>query len=308
MRDMGNLRAAPCAAFGLALLASGAGCARREPSSAALSASATVASSAPEPAASAPVVSPIPQELVDRTLNPNHLPVYDGPTGSVEGTILVTGPASPDNHVEAHSCPAAIDIYGKLFREGTPGTPGGPRPLADAIVIAVGYGGYYLAEKNPVKSINISVNCGYPERSIAMTYGQRIEVANASKYPFAPMIDTDPSPAVMMAAPLGAGDPIRLYPRRPGHSVMGDLMQTYVREDLYVLRHPLHAVSGLDGHYRIDGVPVGKMSVAAQHPTVNSQAQAQVSIEAGVVQRVDLTLEYSPKAPQPTDKHDLILR
>jgi hypothetical protein len=312
MRVLGRPFTARAALACAVVSAASLGCARREPSSAAISGSATAASPAPDAAApeeSTAVTSPIPKELVDRTLNPNQLPVYDGPTGSVEGTILVIGPPSPDARIDTRSCPAALDTYGKVFREGTPATPDGPRPLADAVVIAVGYGGYYLAEKSPVKSVKVNVNCGYPERSITMTYGQRLEVANASKYPFSPMIDTDPSPAVMMAAPLGAGDPIRLYPRRPGHSVMGDLMQSYVREDLYVLRHPLHAVSGIDGHYRIDGVPVGKMSVAAQHPTVGSQAQAPVTIEAGVVAKADLTLEYAPKAPAKTDgKRDLILR
>jgi hypothetical protein len=202
-----------------------------------------------------------------------------------------------------------MDTYSKLFREGAPAADGS-RPLADAVVIAVGYGGYYLAEKNPAASVTISANCGYPQRSIAITYGQRLEVSNASRFPFAPMIDTDPTPAVMMAAPREAGDPIRLYPHKPGHSFMGDLMQPFVREDLYVLRHPLHTVSGLDGHYRIDGIPVGKLSVAAQHPTVGSQAQAPVTIEAGVVQKVDLMLTYAPKAPSanPDAGRDLILR
>ena len=247
--------------------------------------------------------------MIEAAVNPNHLPVYNGPTGSVEGTILVIGPPSPDMKVDSTQCPAALDTYGKLFREGTPATPNGPRPLADAVVIAVGYGGYYLPETSPAKQLTIQANCAYPTRTITMTYGQRLEVSNASKFAFAPIIDSEVSPAVMMAAPLGAGDPVRLYPRRPGHSAMADLMQPFVREDLFVLRSPLHAVSGLDGHYRIDGVPVGKMSVRVQHPTVSSQAEAPVEIVANVVQKVDLTLEFAPKAVKAEDiKRDNILR
>jgi hypothetical protein len=66
-----------------------------------------------------------------------------------------------------------------------------------------------------------------------------------------------------------------------------------------VLRYPLHTVSDLDGHYRIDGVPVGKMSVRALHPTVASEAQAPVDILANVVSKVDITLEYAPNAKKP---------
>jgi hypothetical protein len=292
-----------------ASLAAGAGCARRETSSAALATASSAVVEAGAPDAAVATVSPIPTELVDRVLNPTHLPAYDGPTGSVEGTILVTGPASPDTPVNTVQCPAALDTYGKLFREGVPAVPDGPRPLADAVVIAIGYGGYYLPEKSTTESVEINTRCGYPTRTIAMTFGQRLEITNASKYPFAPMIDSASSPAVMMTAPLKAGDPIHLYPSLPGHSTLTDLMQPFVKEDVYVLRHPLHAVSGLDGHYRIDGVPVGVMSVAAQHPTVKNQAQAPVTIEAGVVQKVDLTIEYAPKAPSKLDgKRDLILR
>jgi hypothetical protein len=284
------------------------GCSRHESNSAAPAGSSSAAvASAAAPAASTP--SPIPQQVIDAMVNPSHLPAYDGQTGSVEGTIYVIGPSAPDVKVDSTRCPAAIDTYGKLFREGTPPNPGEARPLGDAVVAIFGYGGYYLPEKSPAAQVQAGVACGYATRTLAITFGQRIEVTNQSKYPFAPMLEGDSSPAVMMAAPLGAGDPIKLYPRRPGHLAMGDLMQPYVREDLYVLRNPLHAVSGLDGHYRIDGVPVGKLTVGAQHPTVASEAKAPVEVLPNVVTKVDITLEYAPKAAKAdATKHDMMFR
>jgi hypothetical protein len=278
----------------IATLVGGAGCSRHD----------GTPSAAPAPSSSVAAAeagadegrSPIPKELVDSVVNPEHLPAYTGPTGSVEGTIVVVGPSSPDVKLDVTQCPAALDTYGKLFREGTPATPGGPRPLGDTVVIAVGYGGSYVPERQPAKQVTISPNCSYPTRTITMTFGQRLEVTNESKVPFAPRIDSDLTPAVMMAAPMGMGDPIRLYPRRPGHAAMGDIMQPFVRQDVYVLRYPLHTVSAVDGHYRIDGVPVGKMVVRALHPTVASEAQAPVEIVANVVAKVDLTLEYAPTA------------
>jgi hypothetical protein len=289
-----------------ATLVGGLGCSRHDSTSVAPSSTA-----APGPSSSAVAAagdadasdtkSPLSKELVDSVVNPQHLPVYSGPTGSVEGTILVIGPAAPDVKVDTTQCPAAIDTYGKLFRDGTPAAPNGPRPLADAVVIAVGYGGYYVPESRQAEKVSIGLNCAYPKRTITMTFGQRLEVSNQSKYPFAPMIESEVSPAVMMTAPLGMGDPVRLYPRRPGHTAMGDLMQPFVRQDLYVLRYPLHTVSDGDGRYRIDGVPVGKMSVRALHPTVGSEAQISVDIAANVVAKVDLTLEYAPKAPKADD-------
>jgi hypothetical protein len=237
---------------------------------------------------------PIPRESIDSVLNPRHLPQYDGPTGSVEGTVVVTGPAAPTLHVDAAKCPAAIDTYGKLFREG-PRRPDGSRPLADAVVVVVGYTGYYLPEREPAVRVVIGPRCGYSSRTIAMTFGQRLEVANQSTLLFGPLIDQDHLPAVLMAPPLEKGDPVKLYPRKAAYMTMSDQMQTFVHEDLYVFRHPLHAVTDLDGHFRIDGVPVGTLKVGVHHPGANADSEASVDVVANIVQRVDLTVTYAPK-------------
>ena len=274
------------------------GCDRghREPTSSASDAStasgATEADGSPEA-----YTFPIPKEGVEAMLNPNHLPAYDGPTGSVEGTVYVTGPLAPDIRLDAHACPAAIDTYGKLFRAGISAQPDGIRPLADAVVVVVGYAGYYVPEHNDAVRVTIGKNCGYPSRSIAMTYGQRLEILNESAVPFAPAIEREFSPAVMMAPPHAAGEPIRIYPRKAEYSAMTDRMAPFVREDLYVFRHPLHAVSDLGGHYRIDGVPVGKLTVGVRHPGVGASAEEPVEVVANVVQKVDLTLTYVPRRP-----------
>ena len=297
--------------FGAAAVACGAlsvaGCAHHDAPSAtnpeASSASAAASASSAQPESNLA----IPKEAIEAALNPGHLPEYSGATGSVEGTISVIGPPSPDVKIEGNvnKCPAAVDIWGKLFREGgAPTEPNGPRPLADAVVAVTGYQGAYVPETKPAVPITIGVDCSYPARAIAVTFGQRLEITNLSRAPFAPIMDAEASPAVMMAAPLGAGDPIRIYPRRPGYSVMGDLMQPYAKEDVYVLRFPFHAISARDGHYRIDGLPVGKLTVGAQHSTVGSQASAPVEIVPNVVQRVDLTLQYAPEANKAQSQKD----
>jgi hypothetical protein len=241
---------------------------------------------------------PIAKELVEAALNPNGLPAYSGPTGSVEGTVYVTGPASPDVTVDAtRGCPAAIDTYGKLFRSGTPAHPGDPRPLADAVVVVMGYSGFYIPEREPAKKVVIGENCAYPGRAITMTYGQRLEVMNDSTVPFAPTIEDQFSPAVMMAPPRRAGDAVKIYPRVPGFAALTDRIQLFSRVELYVLRQPLHTVSALDGHYRIDGLPIGKLTVSARQAGVGSEVAAPVEVVANVVRQVDLTLIYAPKPP-----------
>jgi hypothetical protein len=253
------------------------------------------------PAASAEAGAPegFTKENLDAVLNPQGLPAYAGPTGSVEGTVTITGPASPSVPVDASKCAAALDTYGKLFRDGTPATPGGPRPLADAVVVVVGYSDYYVPEKNEAQKITLGVGCGYPSRTVAVTFGQRLELTNQSTFLFAPLIDAYSTPAVMVVPPHGTGDPVKIYPQRAGHFIMTDRLVPYIKEDLYVFRHPLHAVTDKNGHYRVDGVPVGSLKVGVFHPGANASAEIPVDVVAGKTATTDVKLVYKPAGPPP---------
>jgi hypothetical protein len=255
-----------------------------------------VPTGASAPAASASAAGfPIPSASVALVLNPEGAPPYTGPTGSVEGTVTVTGPPAPDVPVSTVRCPAALDTYGKLFREGKPDAPGGPRTLADAVVVVTGYVGFTMPEKNDAVKVTIGTNCAYPTRTIAITYGQRLEIANRTPQMFAPFIDQASTVAVMVAPPLEAGDPVKLYPTMAGYFTLSDRMEPFVKEDLYVFRHPLHTVTDTAGHYRIDGLPVGKVKVGVHHPGVDADAESPLDVVAGTVGKVDLVLTYKPK-------------
>jgi hypothetical protein len=262
----------------------------------------SLASATPSADAAASTASfPIPRPSVDGVLNPGGLPAYDGPTGSVEGTIRVEGPPAPEVPANVSRCPAALDTYGKLFRAGPPASPNGPRPLADAVVVVTGYSGFYVKEKNDAVHVTISAQCAYPSRTIALTYGQSLEISNQTGLLFAPLLEQGNSPAVMVAPPHENGEAVKIYPVQAGYFALTDRLEPFVHEDLYVFRHPLHAVTDTAGHYRIDGLPVGKLKVGVHHPTVDADAQAPVDVVAGVVQQVDLTLTYKPKPKAKAD-------
>ena len=294
MRTLFVRFAIPVGAAALAALPVACRSASTEAAPPAATSSAPAASGAPD-ASSAKPSFPVPQASVDLVLDPEGFPPYDGPTGSVEGTIRVEGPPAPDVPVSTSQCPAALDTYGKLFREGRPETPNGPRALADAVVVVIGYTGFYLRDPNDSVHVTISPQCAYPSRTIAITYGQRLEITNQSKLLFAPAIDASTATAVMVAPPGQNGDPVKLYPDKAGFFALTDRMQTFVHEDLYVFRHPLHAVTDAAGHYRIDGLPVGKLEVGVHHPTVDADARSPVEVVAGLVVNVDRTLTYKPK-------------
>ncbi len=243
-----------------------------------------------------PLAMPVPS--IEAVVNPGGAPPYTGPTGAVEGSVLVKGPDAPDvPDVSAPLCPAAMDTYGKLFRAG-PARPDGLRPVADALVVVTGYSGYYIPEKERAVRVTITPNCAYPTRTIAMTFGQWLEVSNDSKQPFGPYLDYVVQGAVRIAPPGQAGDPAKVYPPRAGHFVMRDRLQPYAREDVWVFRHPLHAVTDLGGHFRIDGVPVGSLKIGADLGAIESKARADIDVRENVVQNVELVLTYEPK-PHP---------
>ena len=133
-----------------------------------------------------------------------------------------------------------------------------------------------------------------------MTFGQRLEVKNLTKDFWTPQLEPTHVPALMMATP--GGDAVKLYPKIAGHYYLVDHDRKWAKDDLYAFLHPLHTSSAVGGTYRIDGVPVGKVTVNTSHPRISGEASKEVEIKPGVVTRVDLTLDYkTPAAPPASD-------
>ncbi|WP_146653004.1 hypothetical protein [Labilithrix luteola] len=258
---------------------------------------ATGSASAPAPTA-APTVpdggalnaTPLPVEEVAKMVNPSKLPVYTGPTGSIEGTITIEGDPAPETPANFSECPGAAKIWGHAFREGEKG-PNGARALQDAVVVVTGYKGF-VPEKEEAEPVVID-GCGYEKRTVTLTFGQRLEISNRTKEYWTPMLEPGSNLVMMMAPPKG--DPVKIYPKKPGHWLVIDHDRPYAVVDVYAFLHPLHASTDAAGHFRIDGIPVGKLKVGAMHPRVNSNAETEVDIRENVVQKVDLVLHNDMK-------------
>ena len=193
--------------------------------------------------------------------------------------------------VDFSTCPAAARLYAKVFREG-PAGPDGSRPLADAVVAVTGYGGSFLPERKEAASVTIE-DCAFNTRTVAMTFGQRLEVGNKMPDLWAPILAQAPMPVLMMST--SHGDPVRIYPPHPGYFTLVDKENhSWAQADVYALLQPLHDVSDERGHYRIDGVPVGKLKVSARLRVLQREASAEVEVLANVVQKADLVLHYTP--------------
>jgi len=236
----------------------------------------------------------IPASAIEAMVNPDHLPPYSGPTGSIEGTVSVTGdPPADVPDIDTSRCPDAKQIYGKAFRTGAK-LDDGSLTLADALIVVTEYPGGFIAEKSQSKNVVIA-GCAFDKRTIDMTFGQKLEIVNHDPKGFyAPVLSNMSMPAVMIPAPNG--DPITIYPEKPGYARVTDRLGSALAGDLYTFQQPLHTVSDVSGHFRIDGIPVGSSKVSARLRTINNNVTKPIEIHDGVVARIDLVLAYKAGA------------
>lgn len=237
-----------------------------------------------DPDASPVNATPIPTASVAAAVNPQSLPAYTGQTGSVEGTVTVKGAPPRDTPHTYYKCPDAEKTWGKAFREGE------GRALADAVVAVTGYEGFYIPEKEEAKTITIE-GCAYEKRTLTLTYGQRIEVKNEASDFWTPTLEPGSNLVLRMATPKG--DPVRIYPKKPGHYILSDRDRRYAEVDVYAFLHPLHDVTSIQGKYRIDGVPVGKVKVNARHPRIDDEKTVELEVKPGVVHKVDFVIDHA---------------
>jgi len=244
--------------------------------------------SASAPSVSALAPAPIPRERVQAVVNPKGVAAYAGPAGTVEGIVRIEGPEAPKLDLKIPTaCGDALATYSKLFREGT------GRTLADALVTVTEYEGY-VPSKREVTTVPIR-GCAYDTRTIAMTFGERLEVANRdTRFSYLPQLHGSRHAVDVVAVPKG--DPVRLYPTEVGRYVLGDGMaRHWMQADVFVLKYSTHDVTGLDGKFRIENVPVGKARVTAYLPALDVAVDREVEVKEGEPTVVELTLRHEPK-------------
>ena len=227
-------------------------------------------------------------EVVAQAVNPKGEPPYAGPVGSVHGTVRVSGDAAPEVPVPGlvpGKCEEAKAFYGKLFREGP------ERTLGDVLVAVTEYKGF-LPAKGPVKTVTVR-GCALESRTIAMVFGQRLEVRNRGGEAFVPELKGGRQPALIVAMP--GGEPVPLYPHHVGQYELTDSSHAFVSADVFVLKYPTVAVTGIDGKFEIRDIPPGEVLVSAHLPRTKKTVSQRVTIVGGEAAEVDLTIPFEAK-------------
>lgn len=236
---------------------------------------------------------PVASALILSTNNADGLPVYAGRAGAVEGFVKAIGlpPLDATNPPPPPSdkCAESRAMYMKAFRVGPDGA------LADAIVGATGYEAY-VPPKGDAKTVHIK-GCAFDTRTLALTFGQRLEVRNHDREAYLPHLNGARNPALMVAMPNG--DAVRIYPREPGRYLLtDDIKHPWMATDVFVFKYATHDVTGADGRYRIEGIPEGRVKISVWHPRIGQTIEKVVEVRGGeTVKGVDFEVpNEAPKA------------
>lgn len=237
-----------------------------------------------------PIGIPEEAEEVIKKVNPKGEAPYSGPTGTLRGTVRLDGSPPPDVGLSVPaSCSAAAATYGKLFRVGP------AKALADTLVAVTHYQGFVPAASAVVR-IPIR-GCALEKRTLAVTFGQRIEVNNLdTREPYQLYLDGSSMKTPPEASP--GGPPIAFFPKQPGHYTLRERrMSALALADVFVVAYPTHDVTGPDGRFEIKGIPVGKAQANAYLPAIDKVMNKEIEIKAGD-NTTDFILVYGgEKAP-----------
>jgi len=223
----------------------------------------------------------------------------DAPVGTVIGYVrLEPGavvPMYPETAI-AHEplrpreAPGALPVEcaGAALEARMPVTMNERRGLSGMLVTASEFRRYRPAKP---KAHHVRIErCALRPQAIAMTQGDRLVLENFDAFPFAPLYGPayEAKPLVRGARLFVPTTPATIEPL----SCSSDA--PCGRSDVFVLRHPVHVLTDVQGAFQIENFPAGEqVRLTALHPLFE-ETETTVWVEPGQQVRVELTVR--PKA------------
>jgi hypothetical protein len=227
------------------------------------------------------------EDKVRQVVNANNHKPYDGPTGTIAGVVKASGDANlelPEALAKMdQNCTTSRRTFGYALREGQ------GRTLADVLVAVTEYTGFIPEKEEEV--VVIGEGCAWNARTVAMTYGQYLSVIGKDNRPYVPELLGQKMPAQLFVLPTAP--PVKIPPQKPGRYVLVDSMRLYNKAEVFVLPYATHDVTGVDGRFTIEGVPVGKVRVNALLPQTMEVVEKQIEVKEGKTTELEFSLPFS---------------
>jgi plastocyanin len=167
--------------------------------------------------------------------------------------------------------------------------------LRDVLVrIKVGTAGTHTAPATP--AVITQTECMYTPRVVGVMAGQKLEVRNGDPT-FHNVRGTLGKQILWNLAHLSGGEPhVRSDLGKPGEIVALHCdVHPWMAAWAVVSDHPYFTVTGADGSFTLDGVPAGKYTLEAWHPTLGLRT-AKVTVKKGK-KAAKATFSFAAPAP-----------
>jgi hypothetical protein len=158
----------------------------------------------------------------------------------------------------------------------------------------VGVTGYdsFVPAAGPSTKV-VAKDCSFGTKTIALTFGQQIDVINKGPAAVSPNLLGDRGGVLLISIP--GGDPVTLFPSAVGQFVLVDESHPHAFADVFVLRFSTFDVTGLDGRFEVDRLPPGELKVSAYLPTTRQTVMKTVTVEAGQTVELELEIPFDAK-------------
>jgi hypothetical protein len=142
------------------------------------------------------------------------------------------------------------------------------------------------AERAPRIYDVVIQDCRLTPSLVVAMLGDTLRIRNEVQFPFMPGYGKDPVLKTLLPTQTK-----EVLLQEPGVSpVQCGFMAPCGRTDVVVLHHPLYAVTGEDGTFRIEGFPADEsLTVTAWHPLF-SKSEQKLQLGQGEVKALDFTL------------------
>jgi len=214
-------------------------------------------------------------------------PAASGPTGGIAGAVMYSN-GDPDTVISMDADPVCMSLHDEaVHTEKVVGTDGS---LANVFVyVKEGLSGSHSAPSEP--KVLDQNGCMYKPHVSGVQVGQTLVIRNSDET----LHNVHALPAVN--AEFNNGQPFQgmeLEHSFDSVEVMVPLkcdVHPWMKSYIAVLDHPFYAVSGADGSFSIEGLPVGDYVLEAWHEEFGTQT---LSVSVGDATVAEASFDFSP--------------